>query len=223
MKPPMIMVSTGNSGSSALMEILNKLGLSLGKNIKQYSGRPHFEHLWFQGINRRILGAKRYPYSWLFNTDRSKILNTFLNNEQYIKETNINMFEQMKSEDIKKNEPWGFKDPRTCLTFPFWYKVCPDAKYLFLDRKPEDAILKWNNAGTEGYHIFRKYFDENKEIVKKDNSDYFVLKYDILSNEWSNTIKNVMNWLGLSNFSRIEKVRSLWKPMFKGKTMETMG
>ncbi len=35
---------------------------------------------------------------------------------------------------------WGWKDPRTTLTLPFWKELVPDAKYVICLRNPADAI-----------------------------------------------------------------------------------
>ena len=205
------------------MEILSKLGLSLGRDLKKYPDRQHFEHVWFQEVNRKILGAIGYPYPWIFKKDRSKILNKFLKDGGFLKKTKTDMFKQMKSEGIKEDELWGFKDPRTCLSFPVWHKICPNGKFLFLDRHPKDTINRWHGAGTKGYPIFRKYFEENIEMAKKADSDYFVLSYELLSNEWTSTIKKVMDWLQLHDFSKIEGVKSLWNPIFEGKIRKVSG
>ena len=53
LKEPMILVSTGNSGSSALMHVLSECGLFLGYT-KSYKIRNHYEHSFFQQVNKRI-------------------------------------------------------------------------------------------------------------------------------------------------------------------------
>jgi hypothetical protein len=35
---------------------------------------------------------------------------------------------------------WGWKDPRTTVTLPFWKELVPDAKYVICLRNPADAI-----------------------------------------------------------------------------------
>ena len=35
---------------------------------------------------------------------------------------------------------WGWKDPRTALTLPFWNQLVPDAEFLLCVRNPADAI-----------------------------------------------------------------------------------
>lgn len=35
---------------------------------------------------------------------------------------------------------WGWKDPRTTVTLPFWKELVPDAKYVICLRNPADAV-----------------------------------------------------------------------------------
>lgn len=34
---------------------------------------------------------------------------------------------------------WGFKDPRTCLTLPFWQRLVPDMRYVICARDPREV------------------------------------------------------------------------------------
>ncbi len=35
---------------------------------------------------------------------------------------------------------WGWKDPRTCLTLPFWQLLVPDMRYVICLRNPSDSV-----------------------------------------------------------------------------------
>jgi hypothetical protein len=37
---------------------------------------------------------------------------------------------------FESREPWGWKDPRNCLTLPFWRKLLPETKILICVRNP---------------------------------------------------------------------------------------
>ena len=34
---------------------------------------------------------------------------------------------------------WGWKDPRTCLTLPFWQQLLPNMRYIICLRNPVDV------------------------------------------------------------------------------------
>lgn len=49
---------------------------------------------------------------------------------------------------------WGWKDPRTCLTLPFWRQTVPAARYVLCVRNPMDAAaslvgLPWGRRWLE--------------------------------------------------------------------------
>ena len=46
-------------------------------------------------------------------------------------------------------QPWGWKDPRTCLFLALWERLVPDAGYLVLYRHPVDVVLSLLRRNTE--------------------------------------------------------------------------
>ena len=42
---------------------------------------------------------------------------------------------------------WGFKDPRTCLFLDFWADLLPQAKFLFIVRRPEEVVASLRQRG----------------------------------------------------------------------------
>jgi hypothetical protein len=44
-------------------------------------------------------------------------------------------------DDLFAGKPlWGWKDPRTCLTLPFWRRLVPSFRYVVCLRNPHDAV-----------------------------------------------------------------------------------
>lgn len=212
MKDPMILVSTGNSGSSAMMHILKELGLNLGTFLKEYSGRNHYEHKWFQGVNKTILQGERFPYHWMPDTPVSEILKPFLACAVWRKIIRSAAFVEMSNEGIGEDEPWGFKDPRTCLTLPLWLRVFPKAKILFLDRDPQEAWVNWNKNGW-GYSIFRKAFDENVVYAGLNDVDHVHLIYGDIQVLFESIMNILIPWLGLTEADgKIKEVSNIWHP-----------
>jgi hypothetical protein len=41
---------------------------------------------------------------------------------------------------VGKREPWGWKDPRNCLTAPFWKSLVPDLRFVICVRNPLEVI-----------------------------------------------------------------------------------
>jgi hypothetical protein len=47
---------------------------------------------------------------------------------------------RMLAEKFGAARLWGWKDPRTTITLPFWKQLVPDARYVICVRNPADAI-----------------------------------------------------------------------------------
>ncbi len=177
------------SGTSMITRLLNICGLSLGdeKNImtKSYSEniKGHWENIEILHINEKILetfgGTWDMPPRLLDKWEDDKRLNQ--------------LYERAR-EVVKKmngaHEIWGFKEPRTSLTLPFWQKVIPHMKYVIPVRHPANvaaslhkrdginlddgimlwltyirSILKYTKGKDRIFTFFDNYFvDAHKEL-----------------------------------------------------------
>ena len=54
-------------------------------------------------------------------------------------------------EEFKACEPWGWKDPRTSLTLPFWLELCPDLKVIICIRNPLEVAVSLKRRGASSY------------------------------------------------------------------------
>lgn len=198
---PLIIVSTGNSGSSALMEVLHACGLFLGQT-KQYVMRNHFEHPYFQSVNKALLGGERFPYPRL-DEERYPVLKEVLEDEALARHVRENALALMLTEGVQES-PWGFKDPRSCITFPFWVRVFPEAKFLFLERHP-DAAVGWNARTSDvGYENFRKWFKANLALAEGEGLDHRLVQYSDVN------FYQLCRWVGGLSWKKAAK--ALWKP-----------
>jgi hypothetical protein len=50
-------------------------------------------------------------------------------------------------EDFEGAALWGWKQPQSCLTLPFWQKFLPDMRYVICLRSPLDVARSWEQAG----------------------------------------------------------------------------
>lgn len=222
MKEPVIIVTTGHAGSSALVEVLNNLGMFIGKKLS-VAHKKFYENKFFQTVNRKMLGSQGYPYPFM-PAPRMTVISKFVENNDYINTVRSQAFDVMKSEGLEENMIWGFKDPRTCLTFPFWKEVFPNAKWVMLVRRTDDTHKGWHAKGDDGYFYYYNCFNENLKMLVDENKDHFVLHYDDVSFNWSDTIKELVNWIGLNvSENNIEECRKLWKPKYGGKITPTKG
>ena len=78
--------------------------------------------------------------------------------------------------DAKKNgyRSWGFKDPRTCITLPFWLKFIKDPRIVAMKRSNEEVALSLNKRNDIP-------MEKGRELAKRYNDA--IRDYDI----WSKT------------------------------------
>src|ERR1044072_1984569 len=125
------------SGTSLLTRILNLIGLYLGSD--QVSVQPaadnlkgHWEHADFVSINDAIL--QRYGGSW----DQPPLLPTDWETASLMDD--LKQRAQILIEDqFAGAHLWGWKDPRSCLTLPFWQQLLPEMRYVICLRSPVDV------------------------------------------------------------------------------------
>lgn len=141
---PLIIVGMHRSGTGLLSEIVQRLGCFMGKNLS-----PNNESLYFQTLNKEaldIIGAnwsniKFLPecgdltnyYEWLTRFMTSRLKKGFIRDHFGI--LRACYF------SVRKDLPWGWKDPRNSLLLPKWLQIFPNAKIIHIYRDGRDVAL----------------------------------------------------------------------------------
>jgi hypothetical protein len=125
------------SGTSLVAGILNLMGVYLGPAEHMMKPNPDnpkgfWEHQGLTDLNDKILTRlggswhepPAFPPRWELSPDLED-----LREEAY----------GIIRDDMAKRELWGWKDPRTCLTLPFWQQLVPDMQYVICLRNPVDV------------------------------------------------------------------------------------
>ena len=115
------------SGTSLLARILNLLGVSLGPEKQLLPAnfanpKGYWEHQGFIELNDRILawagGSYSRPPTFPVGWDTAPCL-------EHLRASALALIHR----DFANAEIWGWKDPRTCLTLPFWQRILPCMRY----------------------------------------------------------------------------------------------
>jgi hypothetical protein len=125
------------SGTSLLTRALNLLGVDLGP--EEHLMRPgpanpagHWESLPMKQINDDILlrlgGSWSQPPELGEGWERTPELAEARRQARRLIDT-----------DFSRSDTWGFKDPRNCLTLPFWQRMLPPMRYVLCLRNPIDV------------------------------------------------------------------------------------
>ncbi len=122
------------SGTSLVSRMLNLLGVHLGPGeAVSRTGRDnpkgYWEHEGFVGLNDEILARfggqwdepPAFPPSW----PRDPRVGDLREKARHL-----------LAEDFAAEPLWGWKDPRTCLTLPFWQDLIGPMRYLMCVRNP---------------------------------------------------------------------------------------
>lgn len=157
---PVLITGMHRSGTSAVAGLLRLLGVWLGSDEDLIPPAPDnplgfFEHRELMALNvelLRTLGRKSdeprlpFPKAW------------------YEQEELSSLYERARaviSRDLGGRPVWGWKDPRTCLTLPFWLRVVPSAKIVFIFRDPLEVAASLHNRGNYtpawGLHLWAAY------------------------------------------------------------------
>jgi hypothetical protein len=141
MKPPTIICVLGmhRSGTSLLAQVLHALGLDLGPEghlMRPSPANPqgHWENELIKELNDEILerlggtwsAPPELPPKWEDQPELDDLRRRA---------------RALVAEEFGSAERWGFKDPRTCLTLPFWQRILPPMRYLICLRNPMDVAF----------------------------------------------------------------------------------
>lgn len=126
------------SGTSLLTRILNLIGVDLGSaevlTTEPVADNPkgYWEHNEITSISDAIL--KRYGGSW----DDPPLLPPGWETAAAIDDLRHHAH-QLIQDQFAKVQLWGWKDPRSCLTLPFWQQLLPGMRYIICLRNPVDV------------------------------------------------------------------------------------
>lgn len=165
---PLIIIGMHRSGTSLTVRLLKDLGIHMGRQLSRDA-----EAVYFQKINRRIYRAAGSRWgnidtllssmedAQFCHTQIRDVLKTLFHNHnqlRYYRDISDN-FEEDIWQSLLDGEPihWGWKDPRTSLTFPIWLSIFPQARFLNVVRNGIDVAIS----------IHRRTFKQKRKLWKQ--------------------------------------------------------
>lgn len=177
------------SGTSCLTGILQEAGLYLGEVVTwaPHNLKGNRENIGIRELNDQVLKVNnadwdnpRIVSSWpdYLAVRRDRILNSFV------------------SGNVQK---WGFKDPRTTFTYPFWQQAVP-LKFIGTYRHPR--LVAASLSARNGWKMERGlelWFDYNSTMLELWRQKNFpVIRFDQHSGKYISDVKTILELLGLS-------------------------
>lgn len=195
-----VVLGMHRSGTSAIMRVVNLLGVYLGTNL--YPPKPHNPRgLW---ENREIMEIHESLFDYFGNHWLDFLAplpeNWWLNdNIQPFKLKLVNIVRQ----NFSKSSIWGLKDPRLCRLLPLWYSIFKEIScqpyFIHIIRNPLEvaASLKKRNRLTQNVALLLWL----QHILESEKSSRgyprVFVTFDLLMQDWRMTMKKIEKILGL--------------------------
>ena len=194
------------SGTSLLTKILNLTGVDLGQQTllttEPFADNPkgYWEHSALTGISDAII--KRYGGTW----DQPPVLPQGW-------ETDIRLDDlrhrarRLIDEEFSQAPIWGWKDPRTCLTLPFWQQLLPGMRYIICLRNPVDvaASLRRRDSFSDE-KSFRLWFTYvTAALNQTQDKPRLLIVYEDLMNDCLSELGRLAAFLGTSESVEVGK------------------
>ncbi len=131
-QPAVIITGMHRSGTSFFSALLQSSGLDIGRHLLEArpdNPRGYYENVEFLAFHERLLEAQGISkFGWTIQ-EPIDVPIQFLDKARNLIQANSS-----------KTQPWGWKEPRTTLFLNFWESQLPNARFLFMYRKPWEVI-----------------------------------------------------------------------------------
>lgn len=147
------------SGTSLTSMILSRLGVYFGPEEHLhgpyvYNPKGSWEHRLIRKVNEEIFsrlgGNWHHPPAFPPGWENASELEDLKERAQ-----------TMIQKDFAGAEVWGWKDPLTCVTLPFWQQLLPPMQYVICLRNPMDVARSLERRDgfslEKGFHLWLLY------------------------------------------------------------------
>jgi hypothetical protein len=150
------------SGTSLLASLFEGAGMSVGDRLLGHGNgneAGHFEDLDFQEFHERVLVGNGLSAEG-FTADAVPVVPEALR------------VEATRLAEVRQHRgTWGWKDPRTILFLDFWAEILPDARYVFVFRRPWEVADSFFRRGDPAFvfnppHATRVWLHYNRLILQ---------------------------------------------------------
>lgn len=156
-----IVLGMHKSGTTVLAKTLHQSGITMVEDSREdvsYDEGNQFERESTKNINKQMMNC--FGKHSLRVTSRS-LPNDIRGVHEQMKEV-INSCQEHSSN-------WGFKDPRTCLTYPIWKEVLPPHKLIMVYRNPCQIAKHYSRVVDIPWRIYNAlntWEEYNKAILR---------------------------------------------------------
>lgn len=170
-KKNVIILTSGLAGSSALAELIARLGYWNGDSTIKKQDYDTWENTELVALNKKIIENARLPQDW-----------TMVSNPSFVKSVE-HKFSSMEKIPMKtfidkcnSHAPWVWKDPRLWLTIRSWRKFIDLSNTVFLVIR-RDPLQAWMSATLRRQIQTYQYLKHYDDVIYKTIED-FIAKND---------------------------------------------
>lgn len=189
---PIIILGMHRSGTSCLAGALQQAGLFLGEvsEHNKFNLKGNRENNSIMSLNEKILQYS--GGSW--NHIPKKI--------KWLKSHEEQAFKIIDDYTSLCESFWGFKDPRTVLTYPFWKRILPNAQIIGTFRHPLKVVesLKNRSSNFSESHALDLWSAYNRRILHIYHENHFpLISFDATNYNYLKALQMIIKEVGLPN------------------------
>jgi hypothetical protein len=186
------------SGTSLITRALNLLGVDLGRQdhlmkANPYNPKGFWEHRLIMQLNDEILS--RLGGCW----DEPPIFPPGWQRAPEFEDLGQRARAVIEKE-FADAAAWGWKDPRTCLTLPFWQQLLPSMRYVICLRNPVDVVRSLERrdgfAVEKGIYLWLAYTKSALEHTV--GQERIFVAYEDFLDHWRPELQRLARFVGKS-------------------------
>lgn len=183
------------SGTSAVARTLDLLGVDFGPPEQLFPARVDnpegfFEHKGLVEVNEEIL--RRFGGSW----HEPPVFPSGWELSSLVSDLRERAARVMR-DDFSERPSWGWKDPRACLTLPFWRPLLPPTRYVLCLRNP--LAVARSLQLRDGFPIDksgRLWLDHVISALTQTTSEpRLIVAYEDLVASWEPEVRRIARFL----------------------------
>jgi hypothetical protein len=144
---PVLLVGMHHSGTSIFAEVLHRHGVFMGADMGHYESK-----FITQRINDELImgGGPNWSHIPILSVEyvMSKLDAARAEIERGLRKAYMRAA-------YDGQEPWGFKDPRTCVTLPLFLEIFPHARLIHIVRREADVAESLARREKAGVGVLR--------------------------------------------------------------------
>lgn len=177
-----VVLGMHKSGTTLVAQMLHESGIDMGTfdGSRGYDEGNKYERQESHDLNIELLGCD--PGEFSLNLAQA------VHEADRIPREKRQKIERFVGETNRRHAEWGFKDPRTCLTYSVWKALLPEHKLIAIFRHPLELWLHYQPkngfkkifATVTGWKSMTAWYVYNREILQAlqaANGDCLAMEY----------------------------------------------